>query len=390
MNIVTMFMDDQESETNFETTDNPHLAEIYKNLYEQSPGLYRTVDEDGIIIACNNAYAKNLGYSKKEIIGSTVFVHTAEKSLSTMNECFETWKNKGTVSDVELFLQRKDGSIFPVLLNAMNMYDKNGKLIGSNTVLRDMTKFYEAIQLKDNIITKQLETLQEIDLQKDEFFSMISHELKTPLVPINGYLDLIVAEKYGAINENIKSKLEIIRSNSSILLNMISDLLDAQKMELGKLKFDKEMHNLHEIANETISNLHPALERKGISIIPDLQVNVSCYCDKMRISQVLTNTITNAMKYSENGDKIHITLSKNGSYAKIVIKDHGIGIDSKKLDKIFVKFYQVDNTFTRETGGTGLGLAICRGIVENHNGKIWAESDGRGKGAEIHVLLPLE
>jgi signal transduction histidine kinase len=96
------------------------------------------------------------------------------------------------------------------------------------------------------------------------------------------------------------------------------------------------------------------------------------------------------MKYSENGDKIHITLSKNGSYAKIVIKDHGIGIDSKKLDKIFVKFYQVDNTFTREIGGTGLGLAICRGIVENHNGKIWAESDGRGKGAEIHVLLPLE
>lgn len=307
-----------------------------------------------------------------------------------MNECFEIWKNKGIVSDVEIFLQRKDGSTFPVLLNAINLYDKNGKLIGSNTVLRDMSKFYEVLNSKDNIITEQLKKLQKQDLQKDEFFSMMSHELKTPLVPIKGYLELILAGKYGEINETIKSKLEIVQSNSSVLLTMITDLLDAQKMELDQLSFNKEIHNLHEIVNEVIRNLHPNLEKKNLLVIPDLQGNIACLCDKMRINQVLTNIITNAIKYSENDDKLDIKLMKNGSYAKIVIKDHGIGIHRNRLDKIFVKFYQVDNTITRQSGGSGLGLAICKGIIENHNGKIWAESEGQGKGTEVHILLPLE
>ncbi|MGY5146703.1 MAG: PAS domain-containing sensor histidine kinase [Candidatus Nitrosopumilus sp. bin_7KS] len=383
-------VESKEIEVNFENNSDLNLPEIYQNLYEESPGLYRTVDTKGIIISCNKSYAKNLGYSKKEIIGKTIFDHTAEKSLSTMNECFENWKSKGTSLDVEIYLERKDGSIFPVLLNAINLYDKNGKLMGSNTVLRDMTKFYDELKLKDDLILKQVEQLKKQDLQKSEFIGMVSHELKTPLVPINGYLDLILAEQYGSMNENIKSKLKIIRSSSSTLLDMISDLLDAQKMELKKLLFYKEIHNLHEIVNESISSMYPLLEKKNISIISDLQGNIACLCDKIRIKQVLTNIISNSIKYSEDGDKLHVKLNKNGSYAKIVIKDQGVGINRPKLDKIFVKFYQVDNSITREGGGTGLGLAICKGIVDNHNGKIWAESEGRGKGAEIHILLPLE
>lgn len=380
--------ENKETESDFKPSID--LSEIYKNLYEESPGLYRTIDIDGVIISCNKSYAKNLGYLKKEIIGKTIFDHTAEKSLPTMNECFEHWKNKGTVSDVEIHLQRKNNTTFPVLLNAINLYDKNGKLIGSNTVLRDMSKFYDALKLKDDVISKQIAKLQKQDLQKSEFIGMISHELKTPLVPINGYLDLILAEKYGRIDENLKSKIEIIKSSSSTLLNMISDLLDAQKMEFNKLAFNKEINNLHEIITESISSMYPNLKKKNISVIPDLQGNIACLCDKMRIKQVLTNIISNAIKYSENGDELHVKLSKNGSNAKIVIQDQGTGISSQKLDKIFVKFYQVDNSITREGGGTGLGLAICKGIIDNHNGKIWAESEGQGKGTTIYILLPLE
>ena len=367
-----------------------NLAEIYKNLYEESPGLYRTINMDGIIVACNNSYAKNLEYSKKEIIGKSIFDHTAEKSLSAMNESFETWKNKGKVSDREIYLKRKDGSTFPVLLNATNLYDKNGNLIGSNTVLRDMSKFYTKLKSKDDIIMKQLKELKKLDLQKNEFVSMIAHELKTPLVPIKGYLDLILSEKFGSLNENIRSRLDVIQSSTSMLIRMTTDLLDVQKMELGKLKFNKEVHNLHEIVNESISNILPDLQKRSIAIIPDMQGNITCLCDRMRILQVLANLIHNAMKFSEDGEKIHIKLNKSDSYAKIVIKDNGIGIESKKLDNVFSKFFQIDSSFTREHSGTGLGLAICKGIIENHNGKIWAESEGRGNGAEIHILLPLE
>jgi len=379
----------KETEINLEAKTNHNLSEIYKNLYEESPGLYRTVNTDGTIISCNKAYAKNLGYSKKEIIGKNIFDHTAEKSLPIMNKCFEIWKNKGTVSDMEIFLKRKDGSTFPVLINAINLYDENGKLLGSNTIMRDMSTFYEKLKLKDDIIKKQLDKLKKIDLQKNEFIGMISHELKTPLVPIKGYLDLILAGNYGNIDKSIRDKL-VVQSSTSLLLSMITDLLDVQKMELHKLTFNKEIHNLYEIINESISYMLPALEKKNLLIIPDLQGNIACFCDKKRIHQVLTNTIANAIKFSEDGDKIDVKLSKNGPYAKIVINDHGVGINPKKLDKIFVKFYQIDKDHTRQSGGTGLGLAICKGIIENHNGKIWAESEGIGKGTEIHILLPLE
>jgi len=381
----------KETESKTETKiSNHNFAEIYKNIYDESPELYRTVNMDGIIISCNKSYTKNLGYSKKEVIGKTIFDHTDEKSLHVMNRCFEVWKKKGTVSDIEISLKRKDGTTFPVLLNATNLYDQNGKLIGSNTVLRDMTQFYKKLKLKDDIIMNQLDKLKKIDLQKGEFIGMISHELKTPLVPIKGYLDLILAGNYGSINKDIRTKLEIAQSSTVSLLSMIGDLLDVQKIELHELSFHKEIHNLYEIVNKSISRMLPNLEKKNISVIPDLQGNIACYCDKMRITQVLTNLIGNAIKYSEDVDKLHIKLNKNGPYAKIVIKDQGLGISHKKLDKIFVKFYQIDNTVTREGGGTGLGLAICKGIIEHHDGQIWAESEGSGKGTEVHVLLPLE
>jgi signal transduction histidine kinase len=235
------------------------------------------------------------------------------------------------------------------------------------------------------------EKLRKADVIKEEFLAMITHELKTPLVPIIGYVDILLSQKWGKINETQKEKLEIIKTSSKFLLKMISDLLDAQKIELGQLALVKNPHYLSQIIKDVLARMQPDLESHGIMVTTDLQENISCLCDDMRLQQVLINLISNAMDFcpKKNGE-INIKLKfEDNTHAKISIIDNGIGIPKSKLDKIFVKFYQIDSSSTREHGGTGLGLVVCKGIIESHGGKIWAESKETNSGTQIHILLPI-
>ncbi|MGQ0638608.1 MAG: PAS domain-containing sensor histidine kinase [Nitrososphaerota archaeon] len=364
----------------------------YRSLYEGSPLLLRTINKKGIILDCNKAYAKRLGYSKQEVVRRSIFDHVADESLDSLKESFEIWKKTGKASQRELWFKRKDGTTFPVLLTASNAYDQLGGLVGSNTVIEDITNIYNArkkIIDSERTIRGQFEELKKLDSLKDEFLTMITHELKTPIVPIKGYVDILLLEKLGPLNEKQKDRLRLMSSSSAALLRLISDLLDAQKIEFGQLKLNKEKHDLAKLINKTIDEIKPEASRCGVTITTDLQPDLSCFCDALRIEQVVSNIVTNSLDFcpKEEG-KIHIKSYAENAHAKVIIKDNGVGIEKNSLDKIFVKFYQADTSSTREHGGTGIGLSVCKGIVENHGGKIWAESEGRGKGAEIHILLP--
>lgn len=365
----------------------------YMDLYEQSPDLYRTINTDGTILDCNNAYAERLGYSKDEIIGKTIFDHSSEENLQDIKNSFDTWKKAGKVRNKEVWLKCKDGTVFPGLISANSLYDVAQKLIGSNTVIKDISEIYEyRKKLEDsrNQIQQQMLELQKLDAAKDGFLAMITHELKTPLVPIKSYLDMVLAEKLGPLTDVQKERLSIVQSSTESLLRLVSDLLDAQKIELGQLKLTKDVHNLSGIINKAIEKMRGEITKKSMSIEKNIQNDLFCLCDPIRIEQVLTNLLVNAMKFSPDGSgKILVkSYSENGN-AHIIVKDNGIGIISNSLKKIFVKFYQIDASSTREYGGTGLGLSVCKGLIESHGGKIWAESEGANKGAEIHILLPL-
>ncbi|HET6458126.1 MAG TPA: HAMP domain-containing sensor histidine kinase [Nitrosopumilaceae archaeon] len=241
-----------------------------------------------------------------------------------------------------------------------------------------------------NLERELYEKLRKADVIKEEFLAMVTHELKTPLVPIIGYVDILLSQKLGKINDAQKKRLEIIKTSTRFLLKMISDLLDAQKIELGQLTLVKNPHNLSQIIKDVLARMQPDLEHNNTMITTDLQENISCLCDNTRIEQVLVNLISNAMDFCpKNNGKINIKLQlDDNTHARISIIDNGIGIEKSKLDKIFVKFYQIDTSATREHGGTGLGLSVCKGIIENHGGKIWAESEVND-GTQIHILLPI-
>lgn len=366
----------------------------YKSLYEGSPILYRTINLDGIIIDCNQAYADALMYSKEEIIGKAIFDHTADNDLEKIRDSFKNWRRSGKVQNKEIWLKRKNGTIFPTLLSATSYHDENGNLVGSNTVITDITELYEVrkkLQQKELQIENQLEELQRLQKSKSEFITIVTHELKTPLVPIKGYIDLLLLEKFGTLNEAQKQRMGIVKQSIQVLLRLVSDLLDTQKIELRQLKLNKERHDLTEIISLIIEIVKEDANKKEITITKNVPKTCTCFCDRTRLEQVLTNIISNSLDFCpKDTGVIDIALTNENNQVKLTISDNGLGIEKEKLGNLFTKFYQADTTAIREHGGSGLGLAVCKGVIEGHGGKIWAESEGLGKGMKIHILLPIE
>lgn len=242
------------------------------------------------------------------------------------------------------------------------------------------------------------EKLQELDKEKEEFSAMITHELKTPLVPVIGYSELLLDGTLGELTPKQKEKAQVINNSATSLLRLISDLLDARKLELGKMKLDICDVSAKEIVEQCIDGLRLSAKSKEIDLNYSVQDNLEARCDSKRIQQVLYNLLTNAMKFVDPGiGRVEITVvrqtsSSNGdgrSALLFTVKDNGAGIPKDKQGNLFKKFYQADTSLGRKAGGTGLGLAISRGIVEAHGGKIWFESDGEdGKGSTFYFTLP--
>ena len=224
-------------------------------------------------------------------------------------------------------------------------------------------------------IQKKEQEAKKIETAKDEFLAMITHELKTPLVPIQGYSDILLGEHLGPLNKNQKDRLEVIRSSSATLLQLISDLLDAQKLELGQLRIRKSRNNLRDTIQKTLVSMEPQGISDQISLVNNLTQDVYVNYDDERIKQVLTNLIKNSLKAcSPKVGKIEVLVEENLTEAIVSVRDNGRGIPPDAIDNIFKKFYQVDTSLTREKGGSGLGLSISKGIVEAHGGRMWVES----------------
>jgi len=227
-----------------------------------------------------------------------------------------------------------------------------------------------------NTIQKKEEDAKKVEVAKDEFLAMITHELKTPLVPIQGYSDILLGEHLGTLNKNQKERIEVIRSSASSLLQLISDLLDAQKLELGQLRIKKSNNNLRKTLESTIVAMQPQAMADKITLTQTLNHDIYANYDEERIIQVLTNLIKNSLKAtSPKTGKIEISVEENPNEVTVSVKDNGKGIPPDAIGNVFKKFYQVDTSTTRESGGSGLGLSICKGIIDAHGGRIWVTSE---------------
>ncbi len=250
--------------------------------------------------------------------------------------------------------------------------------------------------------------LEKLERLKSEFISIVSHELRTPLTSINSALDIILKGSAGDINETMEKFLNLAKRNVTRLSAIIYDLLDLSKIEAGKMEFRFEKTNINlpvELVKNTLENL---AKEQNITINMNLAQDLDLvYIDTQRMEQVLTNLVSNAIKFTPENGTIEITSSKISSdeiknneffdfpkenlsneYVKISVKDSGIGIAKENWSKVFEQFKQIENSLSRKVGGSGLGLPIAKKLMDAHKGFIWLESE-LNKGSTFYLAIPI-
>ena len=274
--------------------------------------------------------------------------------------------------------------------------DEMGQLtMAVNEMVRHLRIILEEERsMRDNLEKSRAELeaandkLKELDLMKSEFLNTVSHELRTPLTSIKAFAEILL-DNVGEDVETQTEFLEIINKESDRLTRLINNLLDLSRIEAGRMKWDSEQLDLHEIAESALMALRGSAEKKGLIVEADLEEDLPTVGDKDKLIQVITNLLGNAIKFTSEGGKIVVRAHRKDLLtARIEVADSGVGIAPEFHESIFEKFSQVDSSETRDIKGSGLGLPIARSIAEHHGGKLFVESEA-GVGSTFIVELPL-
>lgn len=237
--------------------------------------------------------------------------------------------------------------------------------------------------------------LKELDRLKSAFLATVSHELRTPLTSIIGYSEMLAEGLAGQLNSEQNDYVRTIMDKGETLLKLISSILDISQIEAGKVRLTFEPMDPFELVNSSVSSLKPQAQKKGVALETKLPPKpFQSNGDRDRLRQVVTNLLTNAVKFTPKGGLVRVVLTElghqpdiNASGFRLIVEDSGVGIPSDQFDKIFQSFYQVDSSSTREFGGAGIGLAIVKSFVEGHGGVVRVASE-LNRGSRFTIILP--
>jgi signal transduction histidine kinase len=227
----------------------------------------------------------------------------------------------------------------------------------------------------------------QIDRMKAEFVSVVSHELRTPLTSIRGSLKLIEAEVKGKIPKEVMPLIKIASSNTERLIRLINDILDVEKMEAGKLELRLEPLDLGKVIGNALDGIQGMATQAEVQAASDVAPGIQLRADRDRLTQVIVNLVSNAVKFSPRGGRVDVSAVPAGNRVRVNVSDRGPGIPEAQRHKLFGKFQQLDSTDSRKKGGTGLGLAISKAIVLQHGGAIGVEAR-EGGGSTFWFELP--
>jgi len=318
-------------------------------------------------------------------MGLVNFATSADESTGLILLIFAIFVSTGTFLGT-VSISRSITKPIEKLAKNMASFSKSKKISKQTPIKTNVKEIFElnenfksmeqTVEKTIKVQKEYVEKLKIMDRKKVEFSSMVSHELKTPLVPILGYVQMLQQkELLGDLNEKQKEAVDEIYLSTIKLERLVGDILTTQKLDLGKLIFDKKNINISELLNGIIKEFELETTEKKINITTNFSENLQIFSDKDRINQVFSNLIKNSIGFvSSNTGNITIGAKDSVNNVEFFVQDNGVGISSENQKELFKKFYQVDTSSSRKRGGSGLGLAICKGIVEGLGGKIWVKS----------------
>ncbi|MEM9008770.1 MAG: ATP-binding protein [Cyanobacteria bacterium P01_F01_bin.86] len=359
-----------------EIRNRKRAQETFTKAFRSSPSpIAITTLEDGRFLEVNPSFLRLSGYIRNEVIGYHVDELNLGLDPTRYTEGLAELEDAGVLHNREFELRTKSGDYRTVLLS-VELIELQGHRCAL-AIANDITE------------RKRLE---------NEFISLVSHELKTPMNSLIGALDLLGTGQLGSLTDQGQQMIGMAINNAERLVRLVNDILDLERMKSGTLTLHPKICHLpYTFQQAAAVMLAMAQEAQVTLVVEPLNVKLCVDCD--RIQQLLTNLLSNAIKFSSPGNTVWLkaqvheqesgTPIPNASpHLLITVHDEGRGIPADKLHLIFERFQQVDASDARAKGGTGLGLSICRQIVQQHQGQIWAEST-LGKGSTFKVLLPI-
>lgn len=347
------------------------------------------VGMEGTTTFVNPAAARMIGRSPKEIIGVDIhsLVHPVFPGVLTCDvaKCrlYAVVHGEPAYDEVEETFFRPEGTSFPVELSASPMRDENGDLLGSVITFRDVTERRAAALAAE--AERRYRESEAQNRAKDNFLATLSHELRTPMTSILGWVQFLRTGHFD--EQELEEALRTIESSARLQARLIDDMLDVSRMILGKFQIDLQPTRLSDIIEAALTTARPLAADNDVHLtwqIDDREAMVEA--DSSRIQQVIHNLLTNAIKFTPPGKHVDLRTERSNGMLTIRVTDEGEGIDPSFLPYVFDRLRQAEGSNKRS--GLGLGLAIARHIIEMHHGEIIAESDGPGRGARFTVTLP--
>jgi len=321
------------------------------------------LDSEGKVEFGNDAFFEMSGYQKNEIIGKSYMTLVPDKYQDFV---LERWNEvqKGVGKPYETKAIAKDGTIKNMMVSHTGVEFSDGK--------------------KYVIITKDVTEIKIIDEMKNNIISNISHELRTPITIMRGFIEVAMGEKdLNKRNEYLSKAINAIDRQN----RMVQDLIETAMGEIKNLDLVFGNVDFKDILETSLKDVEPKAKLSDISIKTELEKNLYVKADQQQLTYVLTKLMDNAIKFTENGGKLEVLAKHKDGFVEVCVKDTGIGISKENLNKIFDKFFQVDATTTRKYSGSGVGLTISKNIIEKHGGNIWVESEV-GKGTTFFFTIP--
>jgi len=340
-------------------------------------------DEVGRITSWNAAAERMFGWPAAEMLGRTGLELIPAEAMRERHDQLACALAGGLIVEREAVRRRRDGSRLDVAISMAPLRSADGRIVGASLIARDVgaRKRAEAELVRAN------RRLLAADQQKDQFLSVIAHELRTPLNSITGFGSILQDEVAGPLNAQQQQYLGKIMEGSDMMLHLVTDLLDMAKIQAGKLTLEPGPADVEALVEGVVARLQPLAARRGLRLSATVDVPGRATLDAIRIGQVLTNLVGNAIKFTERGEVALSVVGRPGEALRFAVRDTGAGITEEDAERLFTPFQQVDPSATRRATGTGLGLSISKAIVEGHGGRIGVLSEP-GQGSTFWFWLP--
>jgi PAS domain S-box-containing protein len=340
-----------------------------------------STSSDTSIMSWNRGAERIYGYPAEEIIGKPVSLLVPEDHRDEVPSILEQVRAGKIVEEFETVRLRKGGGRFDVSLTISPTRDPTGKITGYSAVGRDITERKRAEE-------RVREAREEADQLKQEFFALVSHDLRTPLTSIRGYADLMLHGQAGEIPEQGRDFLGVIKRNTQRLERLVDDLLLVAQLESGTFTLETSKVDLRTLLADCVEAARPLADDKEIDLTVEADPEVHYSGDRLRLEQLVENLISNALKYTPEGGKVATRLHRENGDVQIEVEDSGIGIALEEQEFLFDRFFRASTATTGAIPGVGLGLTIVKAIADAHHGSVEVESQ-EGEGTTFRVQLPL-